>query len=97
MAANGEWFFWMAVLLHCRKFGASGVAWRVGLLPDRKISAHRRCAIQKTRFVALLKGFTFAFVQVTVNVGKSDGCGENGKDTDCGQVLKAPLLRQSEI
>ena len=47
--------------------------------------------------MALLKGFTFAFVQVTVNVGKSDGCGENGKDTDCGQVLKAPLLRQSEI
>jgi hypothetical protein len=44
--ANGE-KFWMAVLLHCRKnFGASGDApssfaklWRVGLLPDRKISA----------------------------------------------------------
>ena len=47
--------------------------------------------------MALLKGFTFAFIQVTVNVGKSDGCGENGKDTDCGQVLKAPLLRKSEI
>jgi len=45
----------------------------------------------ETKFVALLKGFTFAFVQVTVNIGKSDGCGENGKDTDCGQVLKAPF------
>jgi hypothetical protein len=44
---NSEGFFWRAVSLHCRKnFGASGDApssfaklWRVGLLPDRKISA----------------------------------------------------------
>ena len=45
----------------------------------------------ETKFVAHLKVFTVAFIQVTIDVGESDGCGENGKEIDCRQVLKAPF------
>jgi hypothetical protein len=43
----------------------------------------------ETKYVAHLDVFTFALVQVIIDADKSDGCRENGKETDCGQVLKA--------
>ena len=78
------------------KFGASGVAWMVRLLPDRKIFRHiwmdgflpdRKFgafedAPSRNEICGSFKAFTFAFVQVIIDADKSDGCGENGKEID---------------
>jgi hypothetical protein len=59
-----------------------------------------RCEVEKFRvlpdkncqYFPLLETLLLGSICVIHNAGKSDGCGENGKDTECRQVLKAPFF-----